>query len=230
MSPTSASPSFPLTRQSAFSYHCNQCSRCCYDKTIQLNPYEVARLAHNRGMSTTDLIRRYTDASGAALKRTDAGACVFLTSEGCGVHPDRPLVCRLYPLGRHIKASGEERFSEVTPHPQSEGIYGKDKTVADYLETQGAEPFIQAVDRYLDLLGRMAIALRKSLHAASVTQGGGGAAVISVEAGSGAPEWLDMDSVVSNYCKQRGLSEPDDPIDKMAIHVRAIETWLDTLS
>ena len=29
------------------------------------------------------------------LKQTESGACVFLGAEGCMVHPDRPLVCRL---------------------------------------------------------------------------------------------------------------------------------------
>jgi Fe-S-cluster containining protein len=104
------------TRDSAFSYTCHACSRCCHDKIIQLNPYEVARLAQNRGMSTTDFLARYTERNGTALRRVEEGACVFLTAQGCGVHADRPLVCRLYPLGRKVTPEGEESFREVTPH------------------------------------------------------------------------------------------------------------------
>jgi hypothetical protein len=87
-------------RDSAFSYTCHACSRCCHDKIIHLNPYEVARLAENRGVSTTEFLARYTENNGTALRRVEDGACVFLTPQGCGVHPDQPLVCRLYPLER----------------------------------------------------------------------------------------------------------------------------------
>jgi Fe-S-cluster containining protein len=120
-----------LRPDSPFSYVCGQC-RCCVDKLIKLNPYEVARLAANPGISTTEFIRTCTMAKGAVLKMNRRGECLFRTSKGCSVHPDRPLVCRLYPLGRHAPASsGEEVFSLL-----SEGRVGRDGTVADYLRTQ----------------------------------------------------------------------------------------------
>jgi Fe-S-cluster containining protein len=97
-------------RDSPFSYDCHACRRCCHDKVIRLNPYEVARLAQNRGISTTVFLAQYTGAQGTVLKQVDHGACVFLTPEGCGVHADRPLVCRLYPLGRHVTSERGEDF------------------------------------------------------------------------------------------------------------------------
>ena len=30
-----------------FSYRCTRCNSCCVDKRIQVNPYEIARLARN---------------------------------------------------------------------------------------------------------------------------------------------------------------------------------------
>jgi Fe-S-cluster containining protein len=142
-------------RQERFGYVCNRCLRCCHHKKIQLNPYEVARLAQSRGMSTTAFRRDYTDGgAGVVLAQTDNGACVFLGPEGCGVHPDRPLVCRLYPLGRHVFSDGDERYSHVAPHPQSEGVFTDDGTIADFLEAQGAAPFIQAADAYLAWLSK----------------------------------------------------------------------------
>jgi Fe-S-cluster containining protein len=86
----------PLQPHSPFSYTCNQCSRCCYNKRIQVNPYEVARLARNKGLSTTDLIAQYFEPGTPHLDNQSGGACVFLTDQGCGVHADRPLVCRIY--------------------------------------------------------------------------------------------------------------------------------------
>src|SRR5262249_23046631 len=122
---------------------------CCHHKRIQLNPYELARLARNRGLTTTEFRAAWTeDGAGQVLRQTETGACVFLGAEGCTVHPDRPLVCRLYPLGRHVLADGSETFSHVEPHPQSRGNLTNTGTIADFLEAQGAGPFMEAADMY----------------------------------------------------------------------------------
>ena len=147
------------TRDSPFSYECRGCSRCCYDKSIHVNPYEVARLARNRGVNTTEFLTRYCDSNGMKLNRTEQGACVFLTPDGCGVHADRPLVCRLYPLGRRVGVDGEETFREVAPHPETQGEYGTCGTVQDFLTKQGVQPYVDAVERYVGVVGRMAEAI-----------------------------------------------------------------------
>jgi uncharacterized protein len=131
------SPAAPLrpvvrTRESAYSYDCRACGRCCHDKLIPVNPYEIARLASNRGLSTTEAIERFTD-GGVALAVGDDGACVFLGAGGCLVHPDRPLVCRLYPLGAVADHEGHEVFVELEAQPGSDGRSGAEGTVADYL-------------------------------------------------------------------------------------------------
>jgi Fe-S-cluster containining protein len=142
-------------RDEAFGYECRRCLNCCHFKHIQLNPYEVARLARNRGLSTTEVRRAFTfEGTGVALAQTPDGACVFLGTEGCTVHPDRPLVCRLYPLGRHLSWDGSERFSHLAPHPKSAGLLSKRGTIGEYLEEQGAEPFIEAADEYMAWLNR----------------------------------------------------------------------------
>jgi uncharacterized protein len=218
------------TRDSAFSYACHACNRCCHDKIIHLNPYEVARLAQHRGIGTTGFLAQYTDAAGTALKRVEAGACVFLTENGCGVHADRPLVCRIYPLGRHVTAQGEEWFSELAPHPQTEGAYGTAGTVDQYLRTQGAEPYIQAVDRYLDVLGRMATVLRTFIDTGEETCSEAYRTVDGLVTGvdPDVPAWLDMDHVVREYCHAKGLAVPDEPVTRMELHIRALDEWLHT--
>lgn len=218
-------------RESAFSYTCHACSRCCHDKIIQLNPYEVARLAENRGISTTEFLSRYTDTDGTALKRTNDGACVFLTSQGCGVHPDRPLVCRLYPLGRRMSAEGEETFHEVTPHPQTEGEYGIQGTVNEFLAKQGVAPYVMAVDRYVEVVGRMASVLRAQTNHDMQLQQDVFDMVEGLAHGQeqGVPDWLDMDQVVDRYCVERGIQVPTDVTRKMNLHIQAIEEWLKAL-
>jgi uncharacterized protein len=216
------------TRDSASSYTCHACCRCCHDKIIHLNPYEVARLAQNRDMETSEFLTQYMDASGTALKRVENGACIFLTEDGCGVHADRPLVCRIYPLGRHITAQGEEWFSELAPHPQTEGTYGTAGTVDQYLTAQGAAPYIQAVDRYLDVLGRMVTALRTCIGEGLETRMEAQRTVDDLLTGidPDVPAWLDMDRVVREYCHAKGLAVPDDPVTRMELHIHALDEWL----
>lgn len=219
-----------LTRDSPFSYVCGQCNRCCVNKIIKLNPYEVARLATNRGISTTEFIRTYTMAHGTVLNMTPKGECVFRSEQGCRVHPDRPLVCRLYPLGRHVSASGEERFSVLPPHPQSEGTFSRSGTVAAYLHAQGAAPYIASIDTYLALLGRLLAALQRSERVSSRATRPRSARSVKKDPGAQAGlEMLDMDLVVSEYCARESTLPPGDPDDKMAVHIRALESMLKTL-
>jgi Fe-S-cluster containining protein len=94
---------------------------------------------------------------GAAMGMRDENdrACIFLNQQGCSVHPDRPLACRLYPLARWVDPEGNESFGHLTPHPNTEGIYGNSATVADYLDQQGVAPFFAMGDRYGAVYRRM---------------------------------------------------------------------------
>ncbi len=214
-------------RESPFSYECHACRRCCHDKIIHVNPYEVGRLALNRRMSTTEFLSRYTTSNGTTLKQTDQGACVFLTPQGCGVHPDRPLVCRLYPLGRTVSADGVERFQEVTPHPQTEGEYGADGTVQDFLSKQGAHPFIDAVEHYVELISRMAPRMQASIKNSDLHDDVKQLLEDIPQQESGeVPSWLDMDQAVARYCEARQMPIPDDIESKMDVHLQAIEDWI----
>lgn len=147
------------------------------------------------------------------------------------MHPDRPLVCRLYPLGRRMSAEGEETFHEVTPHPQTEGEYGTQGTVNEFLAKQDVAPYITGVDRYVEVVGRMASVLRAQtdhdmqLHQDALDM------VNRLAEGQeqGVPDWLDMDQVVERYCAQRGLQVPIDVAGKMNLHIQAIEEWLTAL-
>ena len=62
---------------------------------------------------------------------------LFLGPQGCTVHPDRPLACRLYPLARWTSPEGEESFGHLEPHPQTAGLYGTSGTVDNFLTSQG---------------------------------------------------------------------------------------------
>ena len=213
-----------MTRSTPFSYACGRCSRCCHHKGIALNPYEVLRLARHEGLTTTEFLARYTDRAGTQLKQRADGACVFLGAEGCSVHADRPLVCRIYPLGRHISPEDEETFSELEPHPQTEGRYGAQGTVGDYLEAQGARPFMQAADRYLNLFRELTDSLAEQVARLAAPERDAVERKFERPADDAEPalDWLDIDRTVDEYCGARGLAKPEQAQQLMEMHVEAL--------
>ena len=199
-------------RSESFGYVCHRCMKCCHHKRIQINPYEIARLARNRGLTTSEFRAAWTeDGAGLVLGQTESGACVFLGSEGCTVHPDRPLVCRLYPLGRQVSADGAESFSPVEPHPQSRGEYTRSGTIAEFLVTQDAYPFMRAADDYFFWL----CAARECLDEAS----DGEAANVAAEDEDVARDLLDMDTTIARHCEMAAVAEPTDIEARRELHL-----------
>ncbi len=177
-----------------------------------MNPFEALTLARHLGIRTTEFMQRFLDADSTLRHVGGEESCVFLGDKGCTVHPARPLACRLYPLGRCATSAGDERFFQISPHPQTEGIYGDGGTVGQYLEEQGADAFIAAADRYLELYCRCVAALgvTPDLPAHDRQRIG---------------ELLDADAVIAKYLP----GKEDDtlaPTDAMSLHIRALEALL----
>jgi Fe-S-cluster containining protein len=226
-------PADPVRRplDAAFSYACHRCRRCSHDKLIQVNPYEIARLARNRGMGTTAFIEAYLDEQ-PYLRRGADGACVFLGPEGCTVHPDRPLVCRVYPLGRHVRSDGRVEYSKLDGDPRSAGVFGLDGTIAAYLADQKVEDFARAADRYLAVLQRLYDSWCAAPPAGADGVSGSSAAVVEAQAREDLaedppPELLDLDRAVAEHCRRCGLAEPSEVDARMELHLAAIDAWLD---
>lgn len=216
-----------LNRQSGFGYVCNRCLVCCRFKTIQLNPYEIARLAGNRGLSTTQFIKRFTTHGGTILQANEDGTCVFLDAGGCSVHADRPLVCRLYPLGRHVNFSGSERFSQIEREEGCRGLCHENGTVLTYLEEQGAQPFMHAADRYLDLLLHLLEKLTDETTGPSEYETIQNTVRAFTDKGADDADlsWSDMDRALDDYCRFSGLTVPESLADKMDMHINAVRLW-----
>jgi Fe-S-cluster containining protein len=229
--------SLPVVRDRAspFSYQCGACRRCCFGKVIPLGPYEVARLAKNRGATTADLLATYTTPSGTALRSREDGSCVFLGEHGCDVHSDRPLACRLYPLGRIVGANGVEYFVEVEPHPETAGVYGIDGTVSDYVALQGIDRYVRAAELYHGVLVRIAELLDQVDEAADLLSGAAqahaGDHAVPAEGGSyDLTAWLDVDTAVAEHCRARGIEAPIDVEEKIVTHVQSLSEWLEGLA
>ncbi len=126
---------------------------------ITLSPYDVIRIARAAKISTGAAVARYTMRRGSLLRFLSDGRCVALAGPRCTIHPGRPLACRLYPLGLE-RAPGTdgagyvERFVKLDPAVGSLGVYGVAGTVAEFLDGQGAAPYLNAVAFYYPLAAK----------------------------------------------------------------------------
>jgi len=101
-----------LTGHEAFRFHCHgglACfNRCCRNVHLLLYPFDLLRLKRYLGLTAAEFLERHTDAvlrPGSffpdlllRMSRDDEGSCPFLGDSGCAVYPERPDVCRLFPL------------------------------------------------------------------------------------------------------------------------------------
>jgi hypothetical protein len=219
---------FDMNRNSAFSYTCHACNRCCRNKAIRVNPYEILRLARFLGITTTQFIENHTEAGGTVLRPKENGDCSFLGERGCSVHPDRPLACRLYPLARWVTPDGKESFGHLTPHPRTEGVYGRSGTVQDYLDHQQLGPFFEMSERYGKLYQKMVDMLEKLDPEELDRRSDRRAAIDELPPGKLASRWVDIDASVADAggVSNLGIKTIEEAIDG---HIRTIEAWLISL-
>jgi len=233
MSETHEELSYVLTRESSFSYSCNRCKKCCYDKRIRLTPYEILRLARNLRISTKEFISQFTDEGGTLLRfRSEDGGCSLLGEEGCSVHSDRPGSCRIYPLGGQYQLDGPETFTALTPHPESLGVYGTPETfkpsdtVASFLDAQGIAPYHRANTRYVELLTRLLPLVTEFVNEDRENKASAGVSCSEFEIA----EWFDVDTVVENYCAKKNIRIPTDLDSQIELHIQAMEEWAQSVT
>jgi Fe-S-cluster containining protein len=237
---------FEFDRRSAFSFSCRVCGRCCHGKIIMAGPHEVLSMARLLGIRTTEFLALYSNNGGTTLRSEADGRCVFLTPAGCRVHPRRPLVCRLYPLGRKIDGTGLERFAFYSLQPDCEARAGREGTVETFLESQGVAPYLDWARRYGELYRRM-IGLLDRLDVVGKVEVPADARATSDAPALAAPasdeppaadpipdreplsSWQDIDQSLSEFCAAKGLAVPEGIEDSITLHLRAMSEWLDDL-
>lgn len=102
---------------------CEGCSACCrgMGNSIVLDPYDVYRLTVEMGSSFEALMQGKIQlhvVDGVILPNLAMNgpdeACAFLDENGrCSIHPYRPGICRLFPLGRIYENGSFQYFLQV---------------------------------------------------------------------------------------------------------------------
>jgi Fe-S-cluster containining protein len=205
----SAALVFDLKEDSPFFFKCQVCSVCCSNKAIRIGPYEALRLARSLGIATTQFLQTYTEEGHSVLRNKPDGSCILLDSRGCGVHPDRPLVCRLFPLGQLIDERGSARFSVMPLHPDCLGLVDTDGTVSSYLESQGALPYF-TYDRIYSALQKRILGKVFALEPAP---------------GSLLTLWADIDAALAAWGQAASARGTHDVEALVKLHIRTLEEW-----
>jgi hypothetical protein len=221
---------FDLDRKSPFFFKCQKCSVCCSNRTIKLEPYELLRISRNLGITTKEFLKTYVEDKSPILCNKPNGECIFLASNGCGIHSHRPLVCRLYPLGLIWDSEGKERFSSMPPHPDCLGFYSDEGTVEAYLESQGVELYFYFEKKYSPIYQKIAakfLSFRKQTlkaHHAWKLEGLGDNSVTAL-----LPHLFDIDTTVTAFCQKHRIELPVDLDEIVEAHIQALSVWLDIL-
>ncbi len=102
---------------------CDGCFSCCcgMGNTIVLDPYDVWRLTGGLKQTMQQLLADHLELNVADgiilpnLKLTgEKEQCTFLNEAGrCSIHPYRPGICRLFPLGRYYEEEGFHYILQV---------------------------------------------------------------------------------------------------------------------
>jgi Fe-S-cluster containining protein len=147
---------------------CTRLGTCCHGHQIFVCPWELTRLARGLVMGVAEFRDRFTDCGGtrlifdgAALAHGPAShlgkpACkLYDAMTGCSAHRHRPLVCRLYPLGRQ-RREGRTIYHQINDRlpcfelcPTVTELPAL--TVGDYLASQDIDAAEAAHDAYAAL-------------------------------------------------------------------------------
>ena len=148
-----------LTERSQIRFRCYpgiSCfNACCRRADATLAPYDILRLKQRLGLTSTEFLAKYTvpfqmDADGTPgvkLKTTDEGACLLLDGDqGCGVYPDRPTVCRYYPLAllnRRVagESDGLQEYSLVSEDHCKGHLEDRPINIDAYRQEQGCDGY-----------------------------------------------------------------------------------------
>lgn len=148
-------------------HDCKGCAACCrgMGSSIILDPLDVHRLMIHLGKDFDELLEEALElymVDGAILPNLrmagEAEACVFLSGEGrCKIHPFRPGICRLFPLGRYYEEQGFRYFLQVHECPKPDKTKVKVKKWIDTPNLKQYEKFVTDWHYFLEAAGTLVL-------------------------------------------------------------------------
>ncbi|KPJ77008.1 MAG: hypothetical protein AMJ54_09590 [Deltaproteobacteria bacterium SG8_13] len=162
----------PISENESFAFHCSSAvpcfNDCCRDLNQFLTPYDILQLKNHLGIRSGEFLATYTSRhigpeTGLPVitLRPKAGAqrvCPFVTTSGCGVYPNRPSSCRIYPLARAVSRC--RQTGRLTQHfalirePHCFGFQQtRRQTVSQWLHSQQLDGYLEQNDRFLEIIG-----------------------------------------------------------------------------
>ncbi|MBR1771826.1 MAG: YkgJ family cysteine cluster protein [Lachnospiraceae bacterium] len=137
---------------------CEGCSDCCrgMGESIILDPYDAFRLSVGLGRPFADFLEKEVElhvVDGVILPNLRMcgpdEACAFLNAQGrCSVHPCRPGICRIFPLGRYYEGDGYRYFLQTG---ECRAVRSKVK-VSKWIDTPNGQKMRAFVIRWHNLL------------------------------------------------------------------------------
>lgn len=134
-----------LGPEDTFDFSCDRCGRCCRNREdILLSPHDLYRIAKYLGKTPKEIVETYCewyigDSSRVPiirlLPKQYRKTCPFLSKDGCSIHPAKPNVCALFPLGRGMEPNKEELVYFLQPLVC--GKKGTKHTVKEWMESFG---------------------------------------------------------------------------------------------
>lgn len=139
---------------------CQGCSACCHGmgNSITLDPLDIFRLCTGLKTDFAGLMEDKIELNIVDslilpnLKMTGKGeACVFLNAEGrCSIHPFRPGICRMFPLGRYYEDGSFKYFLQLHECPKPNKAKVKVKKWLDISSLKQYEQYIRDWHYYLE--------------------------------------------------------------------------------
>jgi len=158
-----------LSLDSRFTFQCHAglpCfNQCCHTPTVILSPYDLLRLKQCLGITSGELLQRYTRQEIEPLSnlplvvldpsRSEDGACPFLGPEGCTVYAHRPAACRLFPIamGSRLTEEGVEDYYFCRELDYCRGFDGEAEwTVESWKANQGFAEYDRGRGPWIEIL------------------------------------------------------------------------------
>ena len=144
---------------------CAGCSACCrgMGNSIVLDPLDMHRLCQGLSLPPEEVLSRALElhvVDGLILPNLKmAGAeeaCAFLNEEGrCSVHPYRPGICRLFPLGRVYEEESFRYFLQTDECKKKNRTKVKVKKWLDVPDVAAYERFVCMWHFFLKRMGEL---------------------------------------------------------------------------